>query len=311
MKCPASPALSARAPKSSPPPAAQEGILKHEEASLAIVLSAPIPPSHVDVKEYVTWVRANISHPQVEVKEIFNGGNCYIDASGPALTDPKCFVVADLKTGYLPVEAEMNWQLIIYAGILALKHPAYSKFSLVIYQDHKAKKWAISREKLLRLYNSADEHAKAILNGESTGNPGTHCSQCRGRAFCKSFKNTTLALVSHCSEEGSEIHLDQIASEYRLLTEAKFFVSARIKALEDTIMNTLGTGVAIPGIRVHYGKPSLVWSTDNLPKEFYQDPKPITPLQARKKGYKVEKYVKNQHKKPTIKLQEKISWPIH
>jgi hypothetical protein len=86
------------------------------------------------------------------------------------------FIVIDLKAGEVPVSAEDNHQLWYYAWTFG--GAAYTEVELHIMQRNNFNDSTVSVERLQRWSNAMKESEQAILRGDLTLTPGSHCTFC-------------------------------------------------------------------------------------------------------------------------------------
>lgn len=105
----------------------------------------------------------------------------------------KNLIVVDYKSGYLPISAEGNPQLYLYAlAILARIEPEGflpDRIYVAISQPSKDNLSieALSREQLFAWYERYRLNIERSANGTGDFVPGDHCVKCPARAICRAY----------------------------------------------------------------------------------------------------------------------------
>ena len=87
----------------------------------------------------------------------------------------KTLYVIDLKAGVIPIEAIENEQLMYYAKTFVDDE---TELVLMILQDGNFSTWSISRDHLDNWATAVQASEQAILAGDLSFNPGSHCGFC-------------------------------------------------------------------------------------------------------------------------------------
>ena len=237
------------------------------------------------VQEYVAAVQAAaqggtllVEH-EIDLSKIL----CLPDGIGTtdaAVIQPGVLEVHDLKTGYQPVYAKENEQLMIYAaGLVDELHFAgykFDKVKIVIHQPRvkPVEEWEISVGDLLRWAVEVMSKAQLALNmiemepGQWIFNPGEkQCQWCRGKAQCKALANKVGEEISMQFDdlESYEIGVNNAVEQTEKVSTfsneelARKFAAIKlienwIKAVEEETLDRLVKGDAVPGYKLVAGR---------------------------------------------------------
>lgn len=189
-----------------------------------------------------------------------------------ALVDPtaKRITIWDLKTGWRPVEAFENWQLVCYAIMLAEGRAGWT-LDLRIVQPkpyHVAgpvRSWVLTVTEL-QPYRQRVELmlAEAIRVQGANARAGAHCLYCEALTDCPAARDVTLGAADHWTNETHELPDDQIARELELLRDTAKIVGLRVAAIEETIKARVRSGRAIAGAVLRESSGGrMTWSRDD------------------------------------------------
>lgn len=98
------------------------------------------------------------------------------------ISDGKTLDVIDFKTGSISVSVEYNEQLMYYAKTYRKKE---KKINLHVLQPKNLVEWELDPETLEAWVTEVLASEKAILKGDRTLTPGTHCQFCPANPFSK------------------------------------------------------------------------------------------------------------------------------
>jgi len=229
------------------------------------------------VQEYVAAVQAAaqggtllVEH-EIDLSKIL----CLPDGVGTtdaAVIQSSVLEAHDLKTGYQPVYAKENEQLMIYAaGLVDELHFAgykFDKVKLVIHQPRvkPVDEWEISVGDLLRWAVEVMSKAKLALNmlemepGQWIFNPGEkQCQWCRGKAQCKALANKVEAEIGAQFEDLDAVDVPTTVKAFDNEELAQKFAAIKlienwIKAVEEETLDRLVKGDAVPGYKLVAGR---------------------------------------------------------
>lgn len=252
---------------------------------------------------------------RVEYEDIAPGG---FGTSDAILIGGDTIIVCDYKNGSgVPVEAEMNPQMMLYAyGALRVYGPIFGdtiqKVRLVIIQPHSGgiKSWETTRAELERWAHEVVAPAAALAaEGKGDYCAGEWCDNyfCPAKAQCRARAEYMLSLTSlkgaepAGDREPSEMAAYEVAREINpdlppllsddeigdVLAQAKD-LAKWISSLEDYVDKTLLAGKPIKGWKLVAGKTSRSWTygadaafealmADGIPEAMLYERKPVTP----------------------------------
>lgn len=193
------------------------------------------------------------------------------------MVTPDTLCIVDYKNGAgVPVEAEQNGQLMLYAlGALKLYGPIYGdtlqKIHLAIVQPHAGgiKEWDLSVDEL----NHWGEHvakpaAELAWEGKGDYAPGEWCRFCKVKARCTARAAKMLALEDEyqmglpagmpgAAERNTHLLSD---AEVGACLEGASYLEAWVKDLKDYAFTTILNGGEIYGYKVVEGRGSRDWA---------------------------------------------------
>ena len=207
--------------------------------------------------------------------------------------------VIDFKYGHRSVDAFENKQLLVEAACLLQDHHEFIRLAIVqprVYrQGGPLDDWELSRDELIGYINNEIKPAvKAALKDNPEANTGSHCLFCPARQACKVLREASLRAID-VTAQGSTLDLkpEELGRELQLLHDAQERLKARITGLEQQAVLALEQGHTIHGYELQPALGRLTWSVptneviklgDLLGFDLRQEPKPITPTQAKKLG---------------------------
>jgi hypothetical protein len=216
----------------------------------------------------------------------------------------KLLRVADLKYGFRFVEVWENWQMIVYVlSLIALlqldDRDLLVEFTICQprshHRDGPVRKWRVKASDL-RAYANILAGAVADANKPDPPcipNPG--CTDCPARHACVALQNTALrALELAYAGVPLELTPGAVGDELRRLEDAARKLDARITGLKTQAESLLRAGAIVPywgletafaRLRWREGMEAQIAALGVLFKvNLLNDPKPITPTQAKKTG---------------------------
>jgi len=209
--------------------------------------------------------------------------------------------ISDLKTGFGPVGAYENWQLICYAqGVIDsvlgdLARPDTKVFLRIVqprlYSRHS--QWNTTVEGLKPYVATLRAAAENALSDKPSFKAGSHCQYCTGKANCPwLYGGAYLGVEYITGAPAIELTPLSIAKELDILTEAFDLLKHRIAGIEAAGMALIDGGAPIPGYTVDFRPGTLEWSVPEkdalgMATAVGVDitrPGLITPTQAKKAG---------------------------
>jgi hypothetical protein len=176
---------------------------------------------------------------------------------------PSKLKVVDLKTGqgHL-VEAEDNWQLVIYGMGAWIEFDAlydFEELTVVISQpplDHHSE-WTLSKEELMKWGTRLLAGVKAIKEQPDKRVPSEEaCRWCRGRSFCPELKAEADKAVAI---DFKDMQLADLGLALKMVPLVKAWMSG----VEDHTKELMINGGKIPGYKVVEGRKSRAWIDEN------------------------------------------------
>jgi len=230
------------------------------------------------------------------------GGTMHIEAKVPLFYMPDavgyvdCAIVTehsvnviDLKTGMIPVAAEANHQLLIYA--LGLCLPTTRHINLVIVQNDTIDKWSIDIDNARSLAVLIAHAASIALNDELTDLVASDeaCQWCRCKAYCPAYTTTLLENFDDITTDMKKLNDQKMAH----LFAHKAQITKTLAEIEKALFARVSAGEHIDGLHVEPGRrgnktwskeidPVTVMLMNGIPAEQAVVKKPITPTQALK-----------------------------
>lgn len=270
--CTASTISEELAPKRPPNAAADEGDRLHDLA--ADVLTHRRTPESVEpndwelIGDYVDDVQATraelggnlgVEH-WVRHRELTPGK---IDAS--LLTATK-LIIWDLKTGWRPVEARNNWQLLTSAMMLAPASGVEIELRIAqkpgYHPEGPIRSWKVPdlQPYMTRVRQAVHE---AKTNPKLVATP-SNCLYCRAVTNCPAARNVTLGGMDMALGATGAIPADGIRPELVALRTTEKLVKSKLAALEAEAEQRIRGGEAIPGCGLWAGKNgALSWAADD------------------------------------------------
>jgi len=178
-------------------------------------------------------------------------------------------MVIDLKTGYRPVRARDNWQLICYAlgvaytlGLDSDTHVYLRIFQPTI-SDKQFDQWPITLGALKgpEYLEHLQACAEIALDGMSMAIAGHHCYYCKARYCCDALQSAALDTADYLGEPiPNETEGQTLATELTILNHAKVMLTQRLDALTEHATAVIRGGSQIPGWQLSERKGRLAWT---------------------------------------------------
>lgn len=192
----------------------------------------------------------------------------------------------DLKTGYRPVEAENNWQLLTYAILAGM-----TSVTLKIVQHDRIRSWVVEdlapyRAKLLAAIHMVQTAPRFVASSNN-------CTYCPAMLTCPAARTAALGAVDLAYQTPLEIPPEEMRQELRLLRHAAAQLNAQVDVLEEEIRARIVKGGSVPGCALRPGRASALKWRENDVKHIrsWLGPKVLkpeallTPKQAIKAGF--------------------------
>ena len=232
--------------------------------------------------------------------------------------------VKDFKYGRVAVKE--FWQLFAYAcGIIDLLQVPDTQLNVHL-EIHQPRAWCL--EGRVRSWSGPATDLRPFINQmynacnhEPTLTSGSHCRYCDARLKCPANHNAAMNAVDVSNWPMNEEQTDQ-PRELDILRRAAEVLNNRLAALEAELIEQISNGQSVSGWALQNGRGSTVWNQSNkevvtmgslLGVDLRSD-KPITPLQAKKRGLSAELVDSLSSKKPgkmmLIKSENTISHSV-
>lgn len=227
------------------------------------------------VQEFVDYVNdlpaeEALIEVRVRYEEYVPGGFGTLD---DARLNPGVAYITDLKAGRgVPVYAQDNEQLMLYALGILLEHDwiyNFQRFVLAIHQPRldSVSKWEISREELLKWAKEVLVPGyEATLKPDAKFVPGSHCQFCKLEGTCRA---RTQAMFTVLTDEftdvdaefsvPAEITLDELAKIHRRFPELKSWMSA----VKDRLVLAVMQGQKVEDVKLVAGKSARQFIGEN------------------------------------------------
>ena len=233
-----------------------------------------------------------------------------IRIDGLCLSDK--ITVWELKTGFYPVPAEHNLQLLIYGLTLRTWHPTLP-LELAVFQprdySEPVKRWTVPNpENWARFIFDRYQLAK---QGETLVS-GDHCHLCPARFDCPALRIAGGLAIDQTQLYHRTVPSPQeIGAEISALRTAQLRIKSRLAALESLAAYRINRGVPIPGYELQPGTSNRQWVNTDTAVYIMQaagvDPfehKLISPAKAETKGVNralIAELTKRSETSPTLK----------
>lgn len=268
--------------------ASKEGTAAHEVMNLWLTTGAPpalgvklsngleVTQSMLDTAkaavDYVTGYIAGKQHVLMAEEKVQIASFYGLEAEllhGTAdviVLTPEELLLADLKAGYVEVQAEDNVQLILYAtGVMEEMGWMYPKVRLAIIQPRNGgvKEWVLTKEELLSRAEALKPKVVLAASDDAPYVPSEEgCRYCPAAGVCRALQQNAIevaqrefstvdALVAHISPE----ELSSILAKADL-------IEAAVKAAREHALKLLSLGQEVPGWKMVEGRKNRVWKDE-------------------------------------------------
>lgn len=305
------------------------GIQEHEEARAAVLEGKDVVTP--EVQQYVDLITDG--SPRIRSME----ARLPISQEGVTLgVKADCINVFadrvdvwDYKSGYTPVVAKSNWQLLAGAMAALDNIPEVTpdmRFNLYIHQPRISEipqRWTVDFEDIRAHRVLLFHAAKKALSTNPDTSAGPWCYNCGGLAHCNTAAQAEKRLLEVAGYlMDADRPPDTLGNDLVVLKAANGYLTRLITALEARVANELKLGNTIPGWELSTTRSRVVWddskSLDLLESLCKQmdvcmwKKDPITPLQLIKEGIPetvVKQFTVSKPGRLTLKQTEEIQWP--
>ena len=206
--------------------------------------------------------------------------------------------IFDLKYGYSIVEVVGNWQMIIYAVSMMLKHEwKLDGIGVTIVQprpshpEGKVRAWTITRDQLINFYHEIVAKAEATRDPNAACVTGPWCKHCYALHACEAAREAgcNAVDVTTAPARSREINGQDLSDELKALRRASEMITLRLDALESHATGIINNGGIVPGFMMQTNTGNRRWNVDVAVIEAMTgmtltEPKPITPAAAERAG---------------------------
>ena len=304
------------------------GIQEHEEAAQAVLMNIPITTP--EVQQYVDLITDGTPRRRVlEQRLPLSQDGITLGVKSDCINIFADRVdVWDYKSGYTPVSAKSNWQLLAGAMAAVDNLPEATKdmrFNLYIHQPRvfdKPQLWTVDYAGLMDYRALMFRAARKALSPNPDINAGHWCYNCGGLAHCNTAEQAEKRLLEVAGYlMDAERSPDMLGGDLVILKAASGYLSRVITALEARVANELKLGNPVPGWELSTTRSRVVWDDSKnldlleaLSKQMdicMWKKDPITPLQLIKAGVPetvVKQFTVSKPGNLTLKQREEIQW---
>ena len=220
-----------------------------------------------EAEQYANYVRALLTEPDAELfieekVDIFPEYDLsgHVDA---CVINGTTLSVCDLKSGRVPVKAEENSQLMLYAIGLYEEHSMFydiDTIALHIIQDNPSisntNSWECSVDDLMDFKEFAKNKAEEALSDNPTPVPGeVQCKYCRAASVCPALIEEVTEAFEKLEEVDTKMSEPDTAADVLDVTIAellskKKLIEVAFKAFEDRLYNDMINGKDVPGFKL-------------------------------------------------------------
>ena len=209
--------------------------------------------------------------------------------------------VDDLKYGWGIIEPYMNKQLMAYASGIIDSLGISDQTLTVCLRIHQPRPWHAMGS--MRKWRFPAEELRTHINQIHTAcnsvNPtlctGKHCKHCLRILECPANRLAAMNAVD-IAEWPVGTEQSNIGREIEILRYAHEILGNRLSALEGEAIELIKSGSGVSGWSMEHGQGRVNWTTDTATMIALgeimgcdlRNPKPITPAQAKKKGFPAE-----------------------
>ena len=254
LNCPASLRLSEGLPDTSNA-ASELGTKKHQTAEeMLLGLDVTHKEFADDVQPYVDFVQRE-THPAMHwhrmiERRVHLTDECYGTADIVATRGMHDAKVIDLKTGRIPVSAENNTQLAIYAAAVA-KEFNVPLVHTIIWQNGQESRSALVEADFVAIERRVLEAQAQVDTAKPF--PGEHCTWCKARAVCRERALHVLAVAG--SDRTTDGDLGVLLSHARQAADWA-------ADIEERAQKVMSLGGRIDGFKLVEGTTRRKWRED-------------------------------------------------
>lgn len=192
----------------------------------------------------------------------------------------RTLVISDLKTGYTPVYAKENIQLLMYA--IELQPPDDWTVELRIIQPNvrdTADVWQCAASDLATYRDMILQRIDEARNNPRLVATPNNCTYCSAVTSCEAARGVTLGGMDIALRETGKLPGSAIRSELVTLRTAKDLITTRLDALEAEAEARIRDGEAIDGCAIVPGRAGkLAWTADKAQIESYCELAGVDPM---------------------------------
>jgi len=170
-----------------------------------------------------------------------------------------CVHIIDLKTGRIPVEAENNYQLLIYAYGMATFNT--ERFKMTIVQNDTAKTWELDMAQAEAIASTIGVKAQAAMNEyiHDLVASDEACQWCPCKPFCSAYTERLLESFEDLTGDMKRLSDDKMAY---LFTHSKQ-IKTTLAEIEKALFHRVNDGETINGVCITDGRRgNKTWSKD-------------------------------------------------
>lgn len=219
------------------------------------------------VKDHGTCIV--LSEEEIDIGPVFglpvteDGKTNLWGTSDLGILAPDELVIADLKLGYQPVEAEGNLQLLLYAMGLLHAHQLFDfdTVRIVIIQPRSGgvKEWVVPVDFVLDEVARLQPKVLAAMQPDAPIIPGDdQCEWCKAAAMCPALREHALAAARREFQSIETLSVEELAE---VLSKADL-IRTTLKHYEAHAKKLLSLGQRVPGWKRVKSKKHRVWSNE-------------------------------------------------
>jgi hypothetical protein len=181
-------------------------------------------------------------------------------------TETNTLIVWDFKYGYVSVEAYENWQMLCYAGGIAMGGSEINVELRIVqprayHPSGPVRVWKLTAEELAPYVATLQEAAEKALSPNPQTVAGSHCLYCKAKHACEASRATGYNYVEACgTSEGLELPDEHLGQELDILDKGIKMLTKRKESLEHEAVHRISTlHKRIPGWGVGPGRGRKVW----------------------------------------------------
>lgn len=179
---------------------------------------------------------------------------------------PQLLIIDDLKTGWRLVEAERNWQLLMYACMIDPPMGTVVKLRITqvppYHPEGPVRTWTVEPDLVVfgSLIRKAMKEAREAPRLVATP---SNCLYCSAVTSCEAARNATLGGMDMALRQTGPLAADAIRPELVALRNAVALGKSRLASLEAEAEARMRGGEMVPGCAMDSGRAgSMEWSAD-------------------------------------------------